>query len=168
MVKAGRRFEFNLDTYAARPMLPPIATAIQEQLKQVGIKMNIRVGESAQIPEKNAAGTLEAALLARNFGLIPDAIGTIAGDYGPNPGNWGTKGWQSDEVNRLLGEYLGAFDPAEAEASRRGILSVLQAELPVIPITWYEHIVAVSDRVNGVRIDPFEIKSYVRGAHWAD
>ena len=168
LVKDGRRFEFELDTYAARPMLPPIATAIQEQLKQVGIKMNIRVGEDSQIPEKNAAGTLEAAFMARNFGQIPDAFGTIFSDYGPTPGNWGTKGWQSEELNRLLAEYLGAFYPAKAEELRHGILSVLQAELPVIPVTWYEHIVAISDRLEGVRIDPFEIKSYVRGARWSD
>lgn len=168
LMKNGRRFEFELDTYAARPMLPPIATAIQEQLKQVGIRMNIRVGESAQIPEKNAAGTLEAAFMARNFGLIPDAIGTIFGDYGPTPGNWGTKGWQSEELNRLLVEYMSAFDPAKSEVLRRSILSVLQTELPVIPVTWYEHIVAISKRVGGVSIDPFEIKSYVRGARWSD
>jgi peptide/nickel transport system substrate-binding protein len=166
--KDGRKFEFTIDTYAARPMLPPIATALQDQFQQIGVQMKINVGESSQIPEKRADGTLEAGFLARNFGLIPDAIGTIYGDYGPDPGKWGVMGWRSDELNTLLADYLGAFDPDRARVLRHDILSVLQTELPVIPVTWYEHIVAVSDRLGGVEIDPFEIKSYVKGAYWVD
>jgi peptide/nickel transport system substrate-binding protein len=166
--KDGQRFEFELATYAARPMLPPIAAALQQQLKEVGIKMDINVGESSQIPDKRADGSLQAALLARNFGLIPDAIGTIFGDYGQNPGSWGAMGWQSDKLNQLLTDYLGTFDTTKAAELRKEITSILQTELPVIPVTWYEHIVAVSDRIEGVSIDPFEIKSYTNGARWVE
>lgn len=166
--KDGQRFEFELVTCATRPMLPPIATALQQQLKDIGIKMNITVGESSQIPDKRADGSLQAALIARNFGLIPDAIGTIFGDYGPTPGSWGAVGWQSVRLNQLLADYLGAFDTKKAADLRHDISSILQAELPVIPVTWYEHIVAVSVRIEGVAIDPFEIKSYTKGAQWVD
>ena len=168
LMKDGQRFEFDLNTYAARPMLPPIATAMQDQFKQVGIKMNILVGESSQIPDKKKDGTLQAALVARNFGLIPDAIGTIYGDYGPKPGNWGAMGWQSEKLNGLLTAYLASFDKTKAVKLRHAIMSVLQKELPVIPVTWYEHIVAVSNRIEGVHIDPFEIKSYVKGVRWRE
>jgi peptide/nickel transport system substrate-binding protein len=166
--KEGQRFEFELTTYASRPMLPPIAAALQQQLKKVGVKIEISVGESSQIPDKRADGSLQAALLARNFSLIPDAIGTIFGDFGPTPGSWGAMGWQSDKLNKLLADYLGAFDTRKATELRMKIISILQTELPVIPVTWYEHIVAVSNRVEGVVIDPFEIKSYTKGAQWVE
>jgi peptide/nickel transport system substrate-binding protein len=166
LVKNGNRFSFDLMTYAARPMLPPVATAIQDQLRQVGIEMNILVVESSLIPEKNAEGTLQAALVARNFGQIPDAVGTIYGDYGPHAGSWGAMGWQSPELNRMLAEYLATFDLNRSQTLRKEILGLLQQELPVIPITWYEHIVAHSNRIEGVNIDPFEINSYVKGVRW--
>ncbi len=164
--KDGHRFEFELVTYATRPMLPPLAEVLQQQFKAIGIKMDIMVGESSLIPDKRADGSLQAALLARNFGQIPDAIGTIYGDFGPNPGSWGSLGWQSDHLNRLLADYLQTFDQHKAASKRKEILALLQTELPVIPVTWYEHIVAVSNQLEGVSIDPFEIKSYVKGARW--
>ncbi|MFK5954272.1 MAG: ABC transporter substrate-binding protein [Desulfobacterium sp.] len=166
LVKDGKQLSFDLMTYAARPMLPPVATAIQDQLRQVGIEMNIKVVESSLIPEKNIDGTLQAALVARNFGQIPDAVGTIYGDYGPHAGSWGAMGWQSPELNRMLSEYLATFDPGRSQTLRKEILGLLQQELPVIPITWYEHIVAYSNSIEGVNIDPFEIQSYVKGVRW--
>lgn len=166
LVKDGHRFSFDLMTYATRPMLPPVATAIQDQLRQVGIEMKIQVVESSLIPEKNTEGTLQAALVARNFGQIPDAVGTIYGDYGPHAGSWGAMGWNSPELNHMLSEYLATFDLNRSQKLRKEILALLQHELPVIPITWYEHIVAYSNNIEGVNIDPFEIKSYVKGVRW--
>jgi peptide/nickel transport system substrate-binding protein len=166
LVKNKERFSFEIITYATRPMLPPVATAVQDQLKKVGVEMKITVGESSLVPEKHNDGTLQAALVARNFGQIPDAVGTIYGDYGPKPGAWGALGWQSGSLNRVLAEYLATFDQARAQALRNQTLGIMQQELPVIPVTWYEHIVAYSNRLEGVNIDPYEIKSYVKGIRW--
>ena len=166
--KDGSRFQFELLTYASRPMLPPIATAMQQQLLDVGIEMSINVGESSLIPDKNKDGTLQAAFVARNFGQIPDAVGNIYGDFGPNPGSWGPMGWQSSELNKLLDDYMAEFDAGGSADIRKKIIAILQEELPAIPVTWYEHIVAVSNRIEGVNIDPFEIKSYINGARWAE
>jgi peptide/nickel transport system substrate-binding protein len=165
--KDGTRFQFELSTYGARPMLPPIAAALQQQFRKFGIEMQISVGESSQIPDKHSDGTLQAALVARNFGLIPDAIGTIYGDFGPQPGGWGPLGWQSPQLNQLLKDYLAEFNGGAASDIRKQCVAILQDELPDIPITWYEHIVAVSRRIEGVHIDPFEIKSYIKGVRWA-
>jgi peptide/nickel transport system substrate-binding protein len=148
-------------------MLPPIAAALQQQFRKFGIEMQISVGESSQIPDKHSDGTLQAALVARNFGLIPDAIGTIYGDFGPQPGGWGPLGWQSPQLNQLLKDYLAEFNGGAASDIRKQCVAILQDELPDIPITWYEHIVAVSRRIEGVHIDPFEIKSYIKGVRWA-
>ncbi|BCO09177.1 ABC transporter substrate-binding protein [Desulfolithobacter dissulfuricans] len=165
--KNGQRFEFELRTYSTRPMLPVIAASLQQQLRKVGIEMHVVVGKGSDIPAHRADNTLQAALIARNFALIPDAIGTIYNDFGPDPGNWGAFHWQSDELNELLERYLETFDQERAEALRVDILTVLQRELPVIPISWYEHIIGLSDRIEGVNIDPYELKSYLNGVRWA-
>lgn len=164
--KDGVLFQFEVVTYAARPMLPPIAAAIQQQFLDVGIVMSVNVGESSLIPDKNGDGTLQAALVARNFGQIPDAFGNIYGDFGPEPSAWGPIGWQSERLNQLLADYLAEFDKKKSGKIRDELIAILQVELPVIPVTWYEHIVGVNDRIDGIAIDPFEIKSYIRGATW--
>ncbi|MBW1946924.1 MAG: ABC transporter substrate-binding protein [Deltaproteobacteria bacterium] len=168
LLKDGIPFKITLDTYSARPMLPPVATALHAQLRQVGIDISIAIGESSNIPAKRKDGALQMALLARNYGLIPDPIGNIAADFGPKPGHWGSMGWQSMKMNDLIEQYWEAFDQTEAKRIRKGILTILQEELPVIPVSWYEHIVSVSKKVGGIHIDPFELRSYVAGAYWVE
>ena len=168
LTRNGKPFRVTLHTYSSRPMLPPVATALQDQLKQVGIDIDIVVGESSSIPEKRQDGTLQMALMARNFGLVPDAIGNLADDFGPNPGNWGAMGWQSARMNQFIERYWSTFDPRKAAGLRKEIVAVLQEDLPVIPVSWYEHIVSVSKEVRGIHIDPFELRSYVEGAYWSE
>ncbi|MBW1699366.1 MAG: ABC transporter substrate-binding protein [Deltaproteobacteria bacterium] len=168
LVKEGKHFRVVLNTYSSRPMLPSVATALQDQLKKVGIEISIVVAESSRIPEKHRDGTLQMALMARNFGLIPDAIGNLAKDFGPNPGSWGAMGWQSARMNQLIEQYWGTFDPQNAARLRKEIVAILQQELPVIPVSWYEHIVSINRKLGGIHIDPFELRSYVEGAYWVD
>jgi peptide/nickel transport system substrate-binding protein len=39
---------------------------------------------------------------------------------------------------------------------RRRIVETLQQDLPVIPIVWYDQIIAVHSRIAGFTVDPFE------------
>ncbi len=71
LVRDGRPFRFTLRTFSDRPELPAVATAIQAQLREVGIDMGVAIVNSGEIPAGHNDGTLEAALLARNFSLVP-------------------------------------------------------------------------------------------------
>ncbi|MEZ5701410.1 MAG: hypothetical protein R3E42_04745 [Burkholderiaceae bacterium] len=42
---------------------------------------------------------------------------------------------------------------------------MLQAELPVIPVTWYQHSTTASARLTGVSVDPLERSYHIMG--WA-
>lgn len=85
----GERFEVTLRTFPDRPELPLTATAIQTQLGEIGIDVEVSIGNSSDIPARHAEGTLELALLARNFGLTPDPIGTALADITGGGGDWG-------------------------------------------------------------------------------
>lgn len=87
--RGNARFALTLRTFPDRPELPVIATAIQEQLRLVGIQVRVAVGNSSDIPFAHRDGTLEIGLLARNYGVVPDAYGTVAQDFGANGGDWG-------------------------------------------------------------------------------
>lgn len=167
LVRDGRRFSLTLRTFPDRPELPSIAAAIQDQLKEVGIAVSVSVGNSGDIPLGHRDGSLELALFARNFALVPDPLGTVLQDFGPEGGDWGAMGWRNVSMTMTLERLAQAIEAAERSRLRREIAKLLQEELPVIPIAWYDHSVAASRRVTGVDLDPFELSYRLTHLRWA-
>ncbi len=152
LVKDGQRFDVELLTYPDRPELPLTAAVLEQLLREVGVAVTINSTNSSEIPAKHAAGTLQLALFARNFALVPDPVGTLLQDYAPT-GDWGAMGWENADFTRLI-EKMATEGGSDAEKAR--IASTLQAELPVLPIAWYQQRAAVAKSVSGIVIDPYE------------
>ncbi|EFH12428.1 ABC transporter substrate-binding protein [Teichococcus cervicalis] len=165
--RQGAPFRFTLRTFSDRPELPGLATAMQAQLREIGIDMQVAIVNSGEIPAGHRDGTLEAALMARNFSLVPDPLGTLLQDYGPQGGDWGAMNWSSPELASVL-ERLGAeADPAARAALRGRVSTILQQEMPVIPVSWFDLATAVSRRVADIPVDPLELSYRIAGAKWA-
>ncbi|EJM95635.1 ABC transporter substrate-binding protein [Herbaspirillum sp. YR522] len=157
---AGERFELTLATFVDRPELPLVAAAVQEQMRQVGIAVRVLIGNSSDIPAGHRSGTLQLALAARNFGNLPDPVATLLQDFGPAGGDWGAMGWDDREVGATLaGLADGRLDGPAAKAARSRVATVLQQQLPVIPVVWYRQTCALSRRIEGASLDAFE-RSY--------
>lgn len=157
--KDGRPFKLTLRTFSDRPELPPMATAIQAQLREVGMDVAVSIVNASDIPAGHQDGTLELALVARNYSLVPDPIGTLLQDFGPKGGDWGAMGWHSAQVASALESLSTTNDPARRSRLRGALSTVLQAELPMIPVAWYQHTATSSRRLGKVTIDPLE-RSY--------
>jgi peptide/nickel transport system substrate-binding protein len=165
--KDGRAFRFTLRTFSDRPELPAVATAIQAQLREVGIDMQIAVMNSGEIPAGHRDGTLEAALFARNFSLVPDPLGTLVQDFGPQGGDWGAMGWSDPALAAAIERLGGEADPVARGALRHSVAGILQQALPVIPVAWYDLPVAFSRRVMGGSVDPLELSYRISAMRWA-
>jgi peptide/nickel transport system substrate-binding protein len=165
--REGRPFRVTLRTFPDRPELPVIAAAIQDQLRSVGIDMQIAVANSSEIPAGHRDGTLDLGLMARNFSLVPDPIGTLLTDFGPGGGDWGAMGWSSGELVETLARLGAVSETAERRALRRRTSEILQSELPVMPIGWYDHSVAVSRSLTEVSVDPLELSYRIAAMRWA-
>lgn len=168
LVRDGTPFRLTLRTFPDRPELPPIAAAIQDQLRQVGITVAVAIGNSSEIPAGHRDGTLQMGLLARNFSLVPDPIGTMLADFGESGGDWGAMGWTSPEMARALDALAAATDPQMRARLRAEVAAILQHELPVLPVAWYEHTLAASRRLAGVTLDPLELSYRISSMRWAD
>lgn len=156
----GRPLRLALRTFPDRPELPILASALQEQWRQAGIAVQVGVGNSGEIPVGHRDGSLQLGLAARNYATVPDPTGTLAQDFAPQGGDWGAMGWKSDALTAALAELSrGGLPDARTAALRAKVAAILQAELPVIPVTWYRQQVAVGPRVGGVSLDPLE-RSY--------
>lgn len=155
----GVRFAGTLRTFVNRPELPVIATAFQAQFRAIGFDLAISVGESQAITEGQRDGTLELGLSSRNLVMVPDPISSIALDFASDtvvPGAAGATNWRNDGLRRDVADYLASHDDVAKAGLRRAIVGVLQEELPVIPIVWYDQIAAVGSGLAGFVNDPFE------------
>ena len=162
--KDGVRFAGTIRTFANRPELPIIATAMQTQFREIGFDLSISVGESLAIVEGQRDGTIDLGLSSRNLTMIPDPIATVALDFATDTisaGAVGVTGWRNDALRDHVKRYMREVDNASKAAIRRKIVDIIHTEVPLIPVVWYDQIVAVNRRVDGFRNDPFEQRLYL-------
>ena len=165
----GACSSLELLTFVDRPELPLLSAVIQEQLRQVGLHVEVNIGNSGDIPFGHRAGTLTMALMARNYGNTPDPLVTLMGDFGERGGDWGAMNWHSPEVTTLFEALVRSPDRAATQPLERGrVAQILQSELPVIPIAWYRQTVTVGPRVSGVSLDPFERSYRLTQIRWTN
>ncbi len=166
LVKDGERFSILLRTFPDRPELPLIAAALQDMWKEIGIELEVSVSNYSEIPAGHRDGTLHVALYARNYGLTPDPVGTALQDFGEGGGDWGAMGWENAEVAKALNDVAMTSDDAVRAANIAMVTGILHAELPVIPIVWYQHTVSVAAGLKGVVIDPLQRSYGLSEVYW--
>lgn len=156
LVRDGERFALTLRTYPDRPELPLIAAALQDQWKAIGIEVTVSVSSYTEIPAGHIDRSLELALFARNFALIPDPIGTLIQDYSTGGNEWGAMNWNRADVNDALSRIASVAEYSERAADISLVVMALQDDLPVIPVVWQPFTIAYSDRLENFVIDPLE------------
>ncbi|QRM33206.1 ABC transporter substrate-binding protein [Microvirga sp. VF16] len=166
--KDGKRFSVTMLTYASWPELPPIATALQAQLRQVGIEAKVSVGNSSEIPARHKDGTLEMGLISRLYSIVPDPVGTLLQDYGPGGSDWGSTGWDNKEMQGIVEKLAATSDPDARAPLQTRAIEILQQELPSIPVTWSELAIVSSKRITGVEVDPLEVNYGLSAIRWAE
>lgn len=154
--KDGKPFSFTLRTFSDRPELPLIATILQAQWKQIGIEVNVSVGNFSEIPAGHQDGTLEMALYALNYGKTIDPFGVIVQDYAKTGSDWGVMNWSNESVSNALQQLETERDPNKIKALKQQISQVIHDELPIIPIVYYQQNVVAHKTIKNVELDPFE------------
>jgi peptide/nickel transport system substrate-binding protein len=167
LTKDGQQLQLSLRTFPDRPELPPLATAIQARLAEIGIKVDVQIGNSSEIPAGHQDGTLELGLYARNFSLVPDPLVTLLGDFPPEGSDWGAMGWSSEQLDATLAGLAAGMKEPQAEQARAQVAAILQEELPVIPVAWYRQSAVVSDGIEGLVLDPQERNWLLADLSWS-
>ncbi|MGQ0675638.1 MAG: ABC transporter substrate-binding protein [Rhodospirillales bacterium] len=166
--KDGKRFAGTVKTFSNRPELPVIATALQAQFRQVGFDLAVKVGDWTEIYEAQKDGSLELGLSSRNTVTISDPVVTIAADFTkdqPAAGGAGQTNWKNQAIRDAVAAYTQTTDQQRLGALRKQIVTILQDELPVIPVCWYDQIVAVRSDVAGFVNDPFDQRDFLERIH---
>lgn len=158
----GVRLAAKLLTLANRPELPVMASALQAQLRQIGMEIVIEVGPGNSVPAAIKDGTMQMTLVSRTYVNVPEPVATLIPDFTRERSNWGSVRWDGrDCMRQLTDAYIASFDDAEKDGLRGRMIRLLADEMPVVPVSWSEHSVAVSGRVTQVAIDPYEARYLV-------
>ncbi|MDO4232646.1 MAG: ABC transporter substrate-binding protein [Lautropia sp.] len=163
----GEAMHLTLLTFPDRPELPQIATALQAQWKKLGVAVKVNIGNSGDIPLAHRDGSLQVGLTARNYGTVPDPIGSVAQDFSPKGGDWGAMNWHDAGMDKAIAALsTGTLPGAEAEAARKQVSTTLHEQLPVIPVSWYRQQVVAGRRIDNVSIDAFERSYRLTDIRW--
>lgn len=157
----GQPFELTLLTYADRPELTIVATALQAQWAKIGVRVNINVTNSSMIPAGHADGSLEMALIARNFGFIGDPLPIFSTDFANGGGDWGAMNWFDSEVDGAIRQLLVSTDTQENYLLSQKVVQAIHDQQPVFPIANYSQHTAVNKRIKNFQFDPFERNYFI-------
>ena len=160
--KEGALFELTLITYADRPELTVVATAIQAQWQAIGVTAKVEITNSSAIAMGHQDGSLEVALIARNYGFIADPLGVMLSDFGSNGGgDWGAMNWNNSALSADLMALEQTSDPKLYREIAQRSAQTLFNQRPMIPVSSYVQQTAVNKRIKGFRFDPFERSFYL-------
>ncbi|MDO6764988.1 ABC transporter substrate-binding protein [Agarivorans sp. 1_MG-2023] len=152
----GNPFKLTMITYADRPELTTVATAIQAQWAKLGVELKVDITNSSMIPAGHKDGSLEMALIARNFGFSGDPLPIMSTDFAHGGGDWGTMNWNNAEVDSAITELVSSQDPERSLELSQQVAATIYNEYPVLPISSYSQHTSVNKRVKNFQFDPFE------------
>lgn len=158
--------KFTLRTFSDRPELPLIATALQNQWKQLGADVHVAIGNFSEIPAGHNNGTLEMALYARNYGTLPDPLGVLLQDFAPTGSDWGVMNWHDDALSQALTALETETTPNKIEQLKQQVAQIIYQQKPIIPIVYYQQTAVAHKSLKGLKLDPFERSFYLNELSW--
>lgn len=155
--KRGRAFEFTLLTNQGNDLRIKTAEIIQRRLKEVGIKVNIRVLEWAVfINEFVDKKRFEAIILGWSLSRDPDCY-DIWHSSKTRPGEFNFISYSDSAVDKLLIEGRRTFNKEKRKKIYHKIHEILYDEQPYLFLYVPDALPAVHRRFKGVEISPIGI-----------
>ena len=155
--KDGRSFEFTILTNQGNLERQRAAEIIQARLKDIGIKVKIRVVEwSVFLTEFIDKRRFEAVLLGWSLGREPDCY-DIWHSSKTKEGEFNFVGYVNPEIDRLLEEGRRTFDQAKRKEAYARIHQILYQEQPYMFLYIPDSLTAVSSRFQGIKPEPIGI-----------
>ncbi len=155
--KNGISFEFTVLTNQGNELRRMTAEIIQRRLKDIGIKVNIRILEwSVFINEFVNKKRFEAIIMGWGLGREPDCY-DIFHSSKTRLGEFNFISYANPEVDKLLIAGRRTFDKEERKAIYRKIHEILYDDQPYMFLYVADSLVAVSRRFQGIKPSPIGI-----------
>jgi len=149
--KDGVPFSLTAYTWPERPALPMLAEAVQAMLKEVGIKVEVRVMDWSAISDQMTDKDIQIGLLGGL--MIPDPDIALGSRY-HSQGSSNIGGYSNPEMDSLLEEGLIVSDEKQRRQIYNRVQGLVLADLPQIPVAYYKMPVVTRDYVKGYVYNP--------------
>lgn len=163
LVKNGVRFSFVLLVNQGNEARLKTAQIIKEQLKKVGIELNIRVLEWQSFLELVTKRQFQAVLLGWSLSRDPDLY-DIFHSSKTKPGEFNFVGYSNPEVDSLIEKAREILDRDERKKLYRKVHALIAEDQPYTFLYVPDTIIAVNKRIKGIEPAPAGIwHNYI---HW--
>ncbi|HEY8393887.1 MAG TPA: peptide-binding protein [Thermaerobacter sp.] len=145
--KDGHKFEFTLETNAGNERREQVAAIIQQNLGEVGIKVNIETLEfSSWVENHLIPGKYQAVLIGWRLTLDPDAESIFSSKYFPPNGQ--NSGWyKNEEIDRLWVEGYSTVNQEERKRVYAELARKISEDLPYVFLYQQNIIAGFRERV---------------------
>lgn len=147
--KGSVRFEFTLHYNTGNARRAYAATVVQDNLKQLGIKVNLMSVEPVVFFENIAQKKYDAFMAGMEVGLAIDPTDRW-GDL-KNPFN--NTGFQNARVNELIKLGLNSTTDQAAAPFWKDIQAILHQEQPCTFLYWIKDIVGINRKLKGTNVN---------------
>ncbi|MEX1212338.1 MAG: ABC transporter substrate-binding protein [Balneolaceae bacterium] len=156
----GERLAFTLATNAGNQRRADIAEMVQQQWRQIGMDVDIRIVESNTFFEQLTQRDFEAAIAGWGVGLSPD-IQSVWGDPAL-PFNYVS--YDNPQARELMEQALSQRTEEEAADYWRQAASLIIEDQPYTWLYYFDGLVGVNNRLRGTTINT--LGTYQRIWEW--
>jgi peptide/nickel transport system substrate-binding protein len=157
--KDGKPLKIQLVTYPERAELPPIAEVIQQQLKKVGMDVEIISVANSASEGLRSKGQFDLYLMGRGVFFTPDPDEIMSTDF-HSKGTLGTGlgafRWTNNRVDALIENARTTDDLAARKVMYDEVQSIAYDETPIAYLNYYVNLDIASDKIQGYRSHPNE------------
>lgn len=146
--KDGEKLTFTMTTITGDQARRPQAEILQQQLKEVGIDMQLAEAPISSIQTGLRNNTVDASLYNWTYGGQfgdPDAPTTLVST---GPSNWSN--FENAEVDELMEKGRAETDPDKRREYYREIQKIVAEEVPFLFVMYWDWYNVISSRVKGV------------------
>jgi peptide/nickel transport system substrate-binding protein len=151
----GKDITIKMRTYEGRAALRPTLEISQHMLSQLGLNVEIAIGEYVANNDALKAGEIQMNLQA--WGTAPQGHP----DYFPSTlvqtgAGYNFSGYSNPKMDELLAKARAEFDPVKAKPYYDEIQAIINDDLPIIPLFHKTQVSVGNGKVKGYRIHPAE------------
>lgn len=154
--KDGVPFRFEFIISGGSKEAEQIATMLQENLKQVGIQMEIRKLEWAVFIQKIDSHNFDACTLGWSLGWETDPYQLWHSTMAEKGSNF--VGFKNEEADRIIETARQEFDPAKRDKLYHRFSEILHEEQPYTFLFTPESLMAVARRFQNVKVYPMGLE----------
>ncbi len=153
-----RSLDLELIAYNDRPEFADLAAVIQDQLRQLGIKVRIRSAEYAAVEPAFLSGDFDAALFSRSYLQdIADPLSYLSSDW-TCKGSFNIAHYCDPQIDALIKEASQIQDADARNGLYAEIAQKLQGESASVFLVHQSLVTAVRSEVQGFEPDPLNMR----------